>query len=80
MGGVEASNHCCEGSQEVEQLRCSDVSLVQGDVEVSLDPCAPGQKSGSGGAVGAVGEAPASETSAGGEDIADISKMKYKCS
>ena len=35
-------------------------------MEVSLDPCAPGQRSGSEGAVGAVGEAPASEASAGG--------------
>ena len=37
-------------------------------LEISLDPCAPGIKSGSG---GAMGEATASEASAGGEDIAE---------
>ena len=42
-----------------------------GEVEISLDPCAPGIKSGSGGAMGAVGEATASEASAGGEGIAE---------
>ena len=40
-------------------------------MEISLDPCAPGIKSGSGGAMGAVGEATASEASAGGEDTAE---------
>ena len=59
---------CCNGSHGSRVLGLS--LLCWGEVEVSLGRCAPGQKSGSGVAVGALGETPAFEASAGGEDLA----------